>query len=85
MIAAVVYGGGIGQSSSIYIHAKFLQLQINATLGEDDNQIVYLADCSGHYIGGKTLTVAVQSLKFGSNQMEIENFQEVSIVRQFFL
>ncbi|KAI6171765.1 Receptor protein-tyrosine kinase [Aphelenchoides besseyi] len=52
------------------------QLSITGVLGEDDQQVVYVADYSGPYIGGKKLKVAVQALRIGANQMENANFQD---------
>lgn len=49
---------------------------MNNILGEDTQRVVYLADCNGFCIGGKTIKVAVETLRMGANQIESASFQE---------
>lgn len=51
-------------------------MTINSVLGEDAQRVIYVADCNGHFIGGKTLKVAVETLRVGANQIESASFQE---------
>ncbi|KAI6191673.1 BMA-CAM-1, isoform c [Aphelenchoides bicaudatus] len=52
------------------------QLTINSVLGEDKNLVIYVADCNGYCIGGKTLKVAVETLRVGANQIESASFHD---------
>jgi hypothetical protein len=49
---------------------------MNSILGEDSQRVVYVADCNGFCIGGKTIKVAVETLRMGANQIESSSFQE---------
>jgi hypothetical protein len=51
-------------------------LSINGVLGENDQQMVYIADWTGGFVGGKTLKIAIQALKMGAHPMENAAFQE---------
>lgn len=37
-------------------------------MGEDKNLVIYVADCNGYCIGGKTLKVAVETLRVGASE-----------------
>lgn len=53
-----------------------IQLTMSSVLGEDNQRVVYIADCNGYCIGGKTMKVAVETLRIGANQIESASFQE---------